>query len=68
MRDTFARMAELVDEQNAGQDGYPPMAPDLDGSEAFQAALELVFAGKQEPNGYTERALTKWRQKAKAAS
>ncbi|TCK25505.1 malate synthase G [Pseudonocardia endophytica] len=66
VRDTFARMASLVDEQNRGQDGYPPMAPDLDGSESFQAALELVFAGKQEPNGYTERALTTWRQKAKA--
>ena len=26
----------------------------------------LVFAGRQEPNGYTERALTHWRQKAKA--
>ncbi len=66
VRDTFARMAELVDQQNEGEPGYPPMAPDLDGSEAFQAALELVFSGKQEPNGYTERALTKWRQKAKA--
>ncbi len=66
MRDTFARMASLVDEQNEGQDGYPPMAPDLDDSEAFQAALELVFEGRREPNGYTERALTKWRQKAKA--
>ena len=66
VRDTFARMASLVDEQNEGQEGYPPMAPDLEGSEAFQAALELVFTGKQEPNGYTERALTTWRQKAKA--
>jgi malate synthase len=42
------------------------MSKDLEHSPSFQAALELVFAGRQEPNGYTERALTHWRQKAKA--
>jgi len=68
VRETFARMATLVDEQNSGEPGYPPMAKDLDGSESFQAALELVFTGRSEPNGYTERVLTTWRQKAKAAS
>ncbi|MET0188566.1 MAG: malate synthase G [Pseudonocardia sediminis] len=66
VRDTFARMAALVDEQNEGEPGYRPMAKDLDGSESFQAALELVFTGKTEPNGYTERTLTQWRQRAKA--
>jgi malate synthase len=66
VRDTFARMAALVDEQNANEPGYPPMSKDLDGSESFQAALELVFTGRTEPNGYTERVLTTWRQKAKA--
>jgi malate synthase len=66
VRDTFARMAAVVDEQNAGEPGYPAMAPDLVGSESFQAALDLVFSGRTEPNGYTERALTTWRQKAKA--
>ncbi len=66
VRETFARMAALVDEQNEGQAGYPPMAPDLDHSESFQAALELVFTGGTEPNGYTERPLTQWRRKAKA--
>lgn len=66
VRDTFARMAELVDQQNEGVVGYPPMAPDLENSEAFQAALELVFTGSSEPGGYTERALTQWRRKAKA--
>ncbi|GAA1874586.1 malate synthase G [Pseudonocardia ailaonensis] len=65
VRDTFARMAVLVDEQNAGEPGYPPMAKDLEGSESFQAALELVFTGRTEPNGYTERVLTSWRRKAK---
>ena len=65
VRDTFARMAVLVDEQNAREPGYAPMSKDLERSPSFQAALELVFAGRQEPNGYTERALTVWRQRAK---
>jgi malate synthase len=68
VRDTFARMAVLVDEQNAKEPGYAPMSKDLEHSPSFQAALELVFAGRQEPNGYTERALTHWRQQAKAGS
>jgi len=67
VRETFARMAALVDEQNADEPGYRPMTDDLDTSPSFQAALELVFTGRQEPNGYTERALTGWRQRAKAA-
>jgi malate synthase len=68
VRETFARMAAVVDEQNAGEPGYRPMAKDLEGSESFRAALDLVFSGRQEPNGYTERALTHWRQKAKAGA
>ncbi len=67
VRDTFARMAEVVDEQNAGEPGYQPMAKDTEGSESFQAALELVFTGATEPNGYTERVLTSWRQRAKSS-
>ncbi|MFD2093437.1 malate synthase G [Blastococcus deserti] len=66
VRETFARMAAVVDEQNAGEPGYQPMCADLDRSPSFQAALDLVFSGRQEPNGYTERALTQWRQRAKA--
>ncbi len=68
VRDTFARMAALVDEQNAGEPGYQPMCADLEGSPSFQAALDLVFSGRREPNGYTERALTHWRQQAKATN
>jgi malate synthase len=66
VRETFARMAAVVDEQNAAEPGYQPMCADLDASPSFQAALDLVFSGRREPNGYTERALTQWRQKAKA--
>lgn len=66
VRSTFAEMAAFVDTQNAREPGYRPMATDLEGSESFQAALELVFTGRTEPNGYTERVLTKWRRQAKA--
>ncbi len=68
VRETFARMAALVDEQNAREPGYAPMAKDLDASPSFQAALELVFTGRTEPNGYTERVLTTWRRAAKAGA
>jgi malate synthase len=66
VRRTFAEMAELVDAQNAREPGYPRMCADLAASASFQAALELVFTGRDEPNGYTERTLTTWRRRAKA--
>ena len=65
IRAVFAEMAVLVDQQNAGEPGYRPMATDLSASEPFQAALDLVFTGRTEPNGYTERVLTRHRQAVK---
>ena len=63
---TFEAMAAVVDGQNEGDPKYTPMSTDLSSSPEFQAALELVFDGRKETNGYTETVLHARRREVKA--
>lgn len=65
---TLRKMALVVDEQNAGDPAYRPMAANIDDNIAFNAARDLIIAGTIQPSGYTEPLLHKARQKAKQRS
>jgi len=68
VKETFERMAAVVDGQNAGDALYKPMAGNFETSAAYKAACDLVFKGLAQPSGYTEPLLHAWRLKVKAGT
>jgi malate synthase len=68
VRDSFKRMAAIVDTQNINDILYTPLILNINTHEysmAYYAALELVLQGKYQPSGYTEPILHAWRLRVK---
>ena len=65
--DIFKEMALIVDEQNKDDPNYQKMGSNFSGF-AFQASLDLALKGANQPSGYTEPLLHKWRLLSKKST
>lgn len=64
---TLKTMARVVDKQNSLDATYTDMSTNFDNNVAFQAACDLVFKGADQPNGYTEPLLHRYRAVVKGS-
>jgi len=65
--DIFKEMALIVDKQNKDDPNYQKMGSNFSGF-AFQASLDLALKGANQPSGYTEPLLHKWRLESKKST
>jgi malate synthase len=64
--DSLRKMAKVVDHQNVTDELYINMADDFEHNIAFNAAVDLIFKGKEQPSGYTEPLLHNARSQVKS--